>query len=310
MKKETLQHFSIRKLSVGAASVLIGLSFLGASQLQVKADVVHDPQSQTIQQSNEKSHSPQEPSKVTHNLDTPIVPGYTLENSTPLQGEVVDHEGKDEFIFLNESKNGDTRTYLQKIFGKEVVPFLGAGDGAGLSGFNYQYFVWTRTLTYSKDKTPIPEKPGPTVQPSDNPTPPTAPDNPPTSPVVPVSPTTPVQPTNSVQPTSASTETPSQNTDSSQPVASHPEATPSKDEQGEKTVASKEEKVPTKPASKKVAAKPIFKKLANNAPVKETKAELPQTGESKEETILAIGVATATVGGLIGLGYKAKKNDK
>ena len=44
MEKEKLQHYSIRKLSVGAASVLIGLSFVGLGRsTQVKADTVNDP---------------------------------------------------------------------------------------------------------------------------------------------------------------------------------------------------------------------------------------------------------------------------
>ena len=44
MEKEKLQHYSIRKLSVGAASVLIGLSFVGMGHsTQVKADTVNDP---------------------------------------------------------------------------------------------------------------------------------------------------------------------------------------------------------------------------------------------------------------------------
>lgn len=35
---EKMQHFSIRKLSIGAASVLIGISFLGVKASTVKAD--------------------------------------------------------------------------------------------------------------------------------------------------------------------------------------------------------------------------------------------------------------------------------
>lgn len=45
MKKDTekLQHFSIRKLSIGAASVLIGIAFLGSANIsEVHADSVSE----------------------------------------------------------------------------------------------------------------------------------------------------------------------------------------------------------------------------------------------------------------------------
>ena len=49
MEKEKLQHYSIRKLSVGAASVLIGLSFVGMGRTtQVKADTVNENQQQVV----------------------------------------------------------------------------------------------------------------------------------------------------------------------------------------------------------------------------------------------------------------------
>lgn len=50
MEKEKLQHYSIRKLSVGAASVLIGLSFVGMGSNQVKADTLSQSESQTQEQ--------------------------------------------------------------------------------------------------------------------------------------------------------------------------------------------------------------------------------------------------------------------
>lgn len=40
---EKMQHFSIRKLSIGAASVLIGISFLGVKASTVKADSLQNP---------------------------------------------------------------------------------------------------------------------------------------------------------------------------------------------------------------------------------------------------------------------------
>jgi hypothetical protein len=46
---EIRQHFSIRKLSVGAASVLIGLSFLGWNAQTVKADEVTSAKDQTTE---------------------------------------------------------------------------------------------------------------------------------------------------------------------------------------------------------------------------------------------------------------------
>lgn len=61
VEKEKIQHYSIRKLSVGAASVLIGLSFMGAHQsTEVKADTVQNSsitqndKSNVIQQSEDK----------------------------------------------------------------------------------------------------------------------------------------------------------------------------------------------------------------------------------------------------------------
>lgn len=44
---ENKQHFSLRKLSVGLASVLIGISFFSTSQT-VKADTVADQQASTV----------------------------------------------------------------------------------------------------------------------------------------------------------------------------------------------------------------------------------------------------------------------
>ena len=64
MEKEKLQHYSIRKLSVGAASVLIGLSFVGMHDSSlVKADTVNDTQAQQTKQvqqqkNEEQSHVP------------------------------------------------------------------------------------------------------------------------------------------------------------------------------------------------------------------------------------------------------------
>ena len=56
MEKEKLQHYSIRKLSVGAASVLIGLSFLGLGHAtQVKADTVSGSQQQVVETSKPKN---------------------------------------------------------------------------------------------------------------------------------------------------------------------------------------------------------------------------------------------------------------
>lgn len=56
MEKEKLQHYSIRKLSVGAASVLIGLSFLGLGHAtQVKADTVIGSQQQVVETSKPKN---------------------------------------------------------------------------------------------------------------------------------------------------------------------------------------------------------------------------------------------------------------
>lgn len=58
MEKEKLQHYSIRKLSVGAASVLIGLSFVGLGHsTQVKADTVNGNQQQVVETSKPEKES-------------------------------------------------------------------------------------------------------------------------------------------------------------------------------------------------------------------------------------------------------------
>lgn len=50
--KNKKNHYSIRKLSVGAASVLIGISFLSAKNELVRADTVNNNETITIK-SNE-----------------------------------------------------------------------------------------------------------------------------------------------------------------------------------------------------------------------------------------------------------------
>lgn len=54
-KNEIRQHFSIRKLSVGAASVLIGISFLGAGAQTVNADINNDTKPQEVIETNHKT---------------------------------------------------------------------------------------------------------------------------------------------------------------------------------------------------------------------------------------------------------------
>lgn len=48
---EKQQHFSIRKLSIGATSVLIGISFLGVKASTVKADSLQSPAETELTQS-------------------------------------------------------------------------------------------------------------------------------------------------------------------------------------------------------------------------------------------------------------------
>ena len=68
MEKEKLQHYSIRKLSVGAASVLIGLSFVGLGHAtQVKADTVSGSQQQVVETSKPKNESTEKAASLDDN---------------------------------------------------------------------------------------------------------------------------------------------------------------------------------------------------------------------------------------------------
>ncbi|HJF53975.1 MAG TPA: YSIRK-type signal peptide-containing protein [Limosilactobacillus coleohominis] len=45
---QTVQHFGIRKLTVGVSSVLLGLSFMGMAATNVKADTVSGSQTTEV----------------------------------------------------------------------------------------------------------------------------------------------------------------------------------------------------------------------------------------------------------------------
>lgn len=45
---QTVQHFGIRKLTVGVSSVLLGLSFMGMAATNVKADTVSGSQATNV----------------------------------------------------------------------------------------------------------------------------------------------------------------------------------------------------------------------------------------------------------------------
>lgn len=68
MEKEKLQHYSIRKLSVGAASVLIGLSFVGLGHTtQVKADTVSSSQQQVVETAKTETESTEKAASLDDN---------------------------------------------------------------------------------------------------------------------------------------------------------------------------------------------------------------------------------------------------
>lgn len=115
MEKEKLQHYSIRKLSVGAASVLIGLSFVGMGSNQVKADTLSQSESQTQEQQvtdksiNQSTENENKSSQVqVAQTDTKT----DSKNATPVQ---------DQTRSLNEDKevenNVATRTQTLSKFG-------------------------------------------------------------------------------------------------------------------------------------------------------------------------------------------------
>ena len=54
MTKDLIQHYSIRKLSIGAVSVIVGSFFLASGQT-VHADTLNDANSAQIQSNNNKS---------------------------------------------------------------------------------------------------------------------------------------------------------------------------------------------------------------------------------------------------------------
>lgn len=59
MTKDLIQHYSIRKLSIGAVSVIVGSFFLVSGQT-VHADTMNDANSAQIQSNNNKSAEPKE----------------------------------------------------------------------------------------------------------------------------------------------------------------------------------------------------------------------------------------------------------
>lgn len=118
MEKEKLQHYSIRKLSVGAASVLIGLSFVGMGSNQVKADTLSQSESQTQEQQvtdksiNQSTENENKSSQVqVEQTDTKT----NSKNVTPVQ---------DQTRSLNEEKEAennvaDSTQTLSKFGGKK-----------------------------------------------------------------------------------------------------------------------------------------------------------------------------------------------
>lgn len=64
MEKEKLQRYSIRKLSVGAASVLIGIGFAGMGANQVNAATVNGNQ-QIVESEKTKDATQQTDSQIT-----------------------------------------------------------------------------------------------------------------------------------------------------------------------------------------------------------------------------------------------------
>lgn len=66
--QEKIQHFSIRKLSVGAASVLIGVSFFGVKGQTVHADTADATSDNTEQQDRNTQKAPAKPAQVVQHV--------------------------------------------------------------------------------------------------------------------------------------------------------------------------------------------------------------------------------------------------
>lgn len=95
MEKEKLQRYSIRKLSVGAASVLIGIGFAGYNNsTQVKADTINNEQSAQVQRSSvdskgtgsEDAFLQDKANPKNNNLDTQKVASTAVDPSTKSGG--------------------------------------------------------------------------------------------------------------------------------------------------------------------------------------------------------------------------------
>lgn len=74
------QRFSIRKFAVGAASVLIGLTFMGMSNQTVKADVA--PASVQQEKANEEAGDSSDSEKVTADQTKSETPSDTISKSS------------------------------------------------------------------------------------------------------------------------------------------------------------------------------------------------------------------------------------
>ena len=110
MEKEKLQHYSIRKLSVGAASVLIGLSFVGLGRsTQVKADTVNDPAVTQTKENAETTNSQR--IKSQQETTNPNKQSITLDNQN--NGEKTNEVNAQDQKAVNNSVDFQTKDNQQ-----------------------------------------------------------------------------------------------------------------------------------------------------------------------------------------------------
>nr|WP_236629293.1 MULTISPECIES: LPXTG cell wall anchor domain-containing protein [Lactobacillus] len=154
------------------------------------------------------------------------------------------------------------------------------------------------TVHFAKNATPAPKPEQPVTPPSD-PTPET--------PTTPADPTTPVEEDN-VTPHPETPETPDEPTSASEPedeetVAPHDQAEPDDPDKPVKQVKTPVIEENFKPKANQIVKTTLKEKLANPAP------QLPQTGESDNDTLALTGLAIANSLALVGLAGMKKRHN-
>lgn len=111
MQKEKQPTFVIRKLTIGAASVLVGLSFFGANNKIVKADTINNSNDQTSAVTNQNTQTPSQ-----NNQDSSDVVQTTKTNHTQINYQ--DQNGN--AIAPSKNINTEYQGYYKKTQGQVI----------------------------------------------------------------------------------------------------------------------------------------------------------------------------------------------